>query len=223
MPKKNIVVSLTDSDKDIISWLNLLNTHHQSPFMWIDAMLIAEKKGQELFAGDVLVAEPARRKKINGFDLEMFGGSFSSSEKQKPSRTIRGINNEYIPGSQLVHQTKRPIVIDYVEELKRRGMKLSPYLKNMIRSNIHIIYNVEPPAPDDSKMKEILKNYDLFQRSQDLSRDQTTRVKQPKLQPPPKTHSVNHQEKSQVIELPHQEASAPKPKPKRNPLLDYIS
>lgn len=216
-------LALTSKDGDIIEWLNMLERSNQKPRRWIQAILIAKEFGLELDAGSVAPAENLGPSDIYSWTLRDDG--------------------KYVPGSVLNISISRPIIRYIIEDLKKRGIKVSPFIKQSIRERIHIGAN---HPPDENAADDVLEFYSW----RPLSRSLFTQFPAKETYRVPQRKRVEAGERTETAELrTNQEipgraaeemaenladinkaeeklaertAEEMKPERKRNPILDYI-
>ena len=154
---KTFSIILTEQDKDICAWINMLIAGNQSPRQWIQAILIAHENGLNLDAGCVSLKEETRYAiEVPAESFMIFDNDNKNEKKYQYSWTNRGPHGKYIPGSILNITITRSAVAMVIQNIKQRGLRVSPYVKAILRLYFQVSKDNETQLPDKLDAANIL-------------------------------------------------------------------
>lgn len=160
-----IGVMITEDDRDIAAWFNMMRGHNASK--WVAGMLAAWKLGKTLDAGGCTVDASnqsgamvgAQRPLTTGGLLFGSGRASAAAPKYHYGWTVKGPAGEYIVGSVVNVSIARKEIQPIVQELRNKGVQLAPFVKSLIRSNMKV--EAVNRLPDISALNEVFTEYRL--------------------------------------------------------------
>lgn len=229
----SVSLSLTNKDKDIIAWLNMLVENECSPSTWIQALILSDICNKDLDIGKIyLPPDPVEIPDFLRFDDDEPPKKPAKPEKKENIKwgwSVRGENNEFIVGSICSLVVTRPIMLYVFRRTLRDRRFLSKYIKVTIRK--HLVYSnsgqSEPPR-DPEHVEDIFILYEpLVPGFQMASRKPSVRngLKPPKGKQTKPAPSEKKEAKpaEPAIATPAPEPVTTPPQKPRNPLLGFIS
>lgn len=223
-PRLTIGVMITKDDLDIAAWFNMMKREGQNASKWIAGMFAAYEIGEMLNAGSVAIAplnpplssppkiSPSHAQSSSNRSQTLLFGSGKagiSAQTQKSSSkysygwTVKGPNGEYVVGSVVNVSIARQEILPIIDQVRKEGHQLAPFVKALIRQSIAIADFDRPPSIN--ALNQIFARFLLSQKKST-----------PATQPIPKIETQSSQ-KQQTTPI-----SGGTTKPK-NPLLQYIS
>lgn len=216
MPNKEQYINLyfTKDDKEVLTWANMIRENNLKLGTWIQGILVAEIKNEDLDIGSIQSPNPSQitlKRNSNPF------GDDTNSKKNitKTGWNIRGENKELIAGSVLSIKVTRPIVQEALNNLKEKHKFVGAYIKAIIRKKL------KESTSNQIRLPKITDVLDLFCLTENkitppnthkkaTQNTQETQNMQKKLQ--------QHPQQGRGEEISNQD----QPQKSRNPLLIYI-
>lgn len=161
---KHLGIVLTENDADILTWVNMLIEHDQSPRVWIKAILIADETKKSLDAGAVVVSSLGEKDSdTTGISGLLYGKTKSPHKNfgwEKRGMQL-GNSREFVAGSILTIHFDQTIISDLLKRLNTEKIPISPYIKSRIRCYFKATKTGENIAPNinDATGILLLNNY----------------------------------------------------------------
>lgn len=137
---QTIGVMITEDDRDLAAWFNMMRGHNASK--WIAGMLAAWKLNQTLDAGVCALPAstpvPIRSAGSGGLLFGSGQASVPASKKRNYGWTVKGPSGEYIVGSVINVSIARKEIQPIIQQLRQEGRQLAPFIKALIRSSMTV-------------------------------------------------------------------------------------
>lgn len=164
----SVGILITPADADIAAFFNDLRTKGQKPAKWLSGMLIANEKHLKFPIPDhrgesFMKATPKSNAPAPPI---LFGSGTSSAETQEETGKwkygwqVRGSKGEIIEGTVVSVSFCRPEIIAIIQQMQHDHLKISTYLKALIRHNMS---HDTPAVIDERNLTQIMQEYYLEQ------------------------------------------------------------
>ena len=219
---KNIGIVLSENDKSIIAWFNMLQKAGESPRTWVQAVLLADSLKMDMDVGTVYVPKkktPQQLKTLSSRHL-MFGDDTVDNKKRTKCTygwSIKGQNNEYVADNIFCFRVSRAALIPVLDDIYARQSNISSYIKAILRKYIKVTETEqEAQVPDRTAMLDLfalnsIQKVDAFQIKTEC---------EPKKQV--NENSINKPTVRDSAET-VTDVQDEKPAKSKNPLLQYIN
>lgn len=212
MSSKRISVGIliTPSDADIAAYLNSLRDAGEKPAKWLSGMLIANEIGNDFpipdfrnqtFKPKIIHSSPQNTGLLFGSGSTV--QTSSSPEHWDYGWQVRGPHGEIIEGTVVSVSFCRPEVVAILRKMRENNLKISTYLKALMRHNMAL----DGPLVSADGLDQIIREYYLKLGKNSQQNNQIIIDKASEPSPVPKINS--HTAFDETSE--------------KNPLLDYIS
>ncbi len=199
---KHLGIVLTENDEDILTWVNMLIEHDQSPRVWIKAILIADETKNNLDAGSIVVSSLSEKDSdTTGISGLLYGKTKAPHKNfgwEKRGMQL-GNSREFVVGSILTIHFDQTIILNLLKRLNSEKIPVSPYIKSRIRCYFKVTKTGKNTVPiiNDATKILLLNHYNyksqepISERPESKNTDEKSR--QSVVVPPakPKTRQSN--------------------------------
>lgn len=123
--KKSVSLYITDRDVDVANWINYLASRGETPMPYIVGLIAADALGVELAPiWDGTTVDPAEN-----------GEQYYHGKKWSYGWGWRGDHGEVVERTAVCISICKPEIIQVIDDLARRDIKVSVYIKALLKQN----------------------------------------------------------------------------------------